>query len=119
VTSDRVADRVEKRRLAAAYGAGLVDMEAAGVARLARMRGIPFSCAKGVSDGLSDDLPEFNGFISAKGQFRRVRFILFAMLRPWHWPALLRLGRNSRKAANGIREAMLDILDERGIVRKP
>jgi adenosylhomocysteine nucleosidase len=119
VTSGRIADRVEKRRLAAAYGAGFVDMEAAEVARQARMRGIPFCCVKGVSDGFSDHLPEFNGFISAKGQFQWVRFILFAMLRPWHWPALLRLGKNSRKAAKGIRETVLEILDERGIVRKP
>src|SRR5271157_5080417 len=35
VTSPKVADEAEKQRLAGAYGAGLVDMEAAGVARLA------------------------------------------------------------------------------------
>ena len=36
-----------------AYNAALVDMEAAAVARLAAMRGIPFYCIKGVSDGLN------------------------------------------------------------------
>ena len=47
VTSPQVADEQEKRRLAATYKAALVDMEAAAVARLASMRGIPFYCIKG------------------------------------------------------------------------
>ena len=34
VTSPKVADEAEKRRLAATYGAALVDMEAAAIARL-------------------------------------------------------------------------------------
>jgi adenosylhomocysteine nucleosidase len=110
VTSHRVADQAEKRRLAAAHGAGLVDMEAAGVARLATVRGIPFYCIKGVSDGFADRLPDFNGFISTNGQFQQTRFIFFALLRPWHWPALMRLGKNSRKAAEGIKESLLELL---------
>ena len=113
VTSHRVADQAEKRRLAAAYGADLVDMEAAAVARLAAGRGIPFHCVKGVSDGVADRLPDFNGFISADGKFARTRFASFALLRPRYWRALLRLERNSRKAAAGLRQALGDIL-ERG-----
>jgi len=51
VTTVRVADESEKARLAATYrGAVLVDMEAATVARLADMHGIPLLCIKGVSD---------------------------------------------------------------------
>jgi adenosylhomocysteine nucleosidase len=42
--------------LPATYEAGLVDMEAAGVARLARCAAFPFYCIKGVSDGYSDQL---------------------------------------------------------------
>src|SRR5581483_591917 len=49
-TSPTVANETEKRRLAMAYKAALVDMEAAAIARLAAMRGIPFYCIKGVSD---------------------------------------------------------------------
>jgi adenosylhomocysteine nucleosidase len=112
VTSDKVADQAEKRRLAAAHGAGLVDMEAAGVARLAAERGIPFYCIKGVSDGLADRLPDFNRFISAEGKFQQIRFVLFAKLRPWLWPMLLRLGKNSKKSAQGIRDALFNILKD-------
>lgn len=110
VTSDKIADAAEKRRLAAAYGAGLVDMEAAGVARLARMRRIPFFCVKGVSDGATDRLPDFTGFVSANGKFRWVRFVLFALARPWQWPGLLRMGAHSRQAAQGIGESILALL---------
>jgi adenosylhomocysteine nucleosidase len=114
VTSSRVADATEKKRLASTYEAALVDMEAAGVARLARMRGIPFYCIKGISDGYSDQLPDFNRFISSGGQFKLARFVVFALLRPWYWYALIRMGENSRKAARNIAQSLLDFLNDRG-----
>jgi adenosylhomocysteine nucleosidase len=114
VTSPRVADVTEKKRLASTYEAALVDMEAAGVARLAKMRGIPFYCIKGISDGYNDQLPDFNRFISSSGQFKLARFVVFALLRPWYWHALIRMGENSRKAARNIAQSLLDFLDERG-----
>ena len=118
VTSPRVAGPAEKQRLAAAYGAGLVDMEAAGIARLAQMRGIPFYCVKGISDGYRDKLPDFNRFILADGRFRTIPFIFFALVRPWYWLALMRMGENSRRAARSIRDSILDLLDERATTRE-
>jgi adenosylhomocysteine nucleosidase len=114
VTSSRVADATEKQRLASTYEAALVDMEAAGVARLAQMRGIRFYCIKGISDGYNDQLPDFNRFISSGGQFKLARFVVFALLRPWYWHALMRMGENSRKAARNIAQSLLDFLDEPG-----
>jgi adenosylhomocysteine nucleosidase len=118
VTSSRVADTAEKRRLASTYEAVLVDMEAAGVARMAQMRGIPFYCIKGISDGYNDQLPDFNRFISPGGQFKLARFMLFALLRPWYWHALIRMGENSREAARSIAQSLLDFLDKRGPANK-
>jgi adenosylhomocysteine nucleosidase len=118
VTSPMVANQAEKQRLAAAYGAALVDMEAAAVARLARMRGIPFCCNKGVSDGCGEKLPDFNNFIAPDGRFRIVKFVLFAVFRPWYWPVLVRMGGNGKKAAQQIAESLLDFLDERETIRK-
>jgi adenosylhomocysteine nucleosidase len=118
VTSPIVAGEAEKLRLAGAYGAGLVDMEAAGVARLAAMRGIPFYCVKGVSDGFRDRLPDFNRFIGPAGEFRLVGLVLYSLLRPWHWPALMRMGENSKKAAGEIAELLCEILNQRGIISK-
>jgi adenosylhomocysteine nucleosidase len=118
VTSPKVADEPEKQRLAATYKADLVDMEAAAIARLAQMRGIPFYCIKGVSDGFREKLPDFNRFIAPDGRFKIVKFVSFALFRPWYWPALIRMGENGNKAAQGIAASLLEFLDERDYIRK-
>jgi adenosylhomocysteine nucleosidase len=113
VTSPIVASQAEKQRLASAYNADLVDMEAAAIARLAQMRGIPFYSIKGVSDGFDDKLPDFNRFIRPDGQFDLTALILFALLRPWYWPSLIWMGENSRKASQNLRDSLVDFLHER------
>lgn len=110
VTSPKVADETEKRRLSAAYPAALVDMEAAAVARLAAMREIPFYCIKGVSDAHNQKLPDFNPYIDAGGQFQTGRFAVHAFLKPWYWPALVRMGENSKKASRSIAESLVEFL---------
>jgi adenosylhomocysteine nucleosidase len=110
VTSPRVADAAEKRRLASAYAAGLVDMEAAAIGRLAAMRAIPFYCIKGVSDGFNAALPDFNRFLSSEGKLQMGRLLVFAILHPWYWPALIRMGENSNKAAQSIAESLHQFL---------
>lgn len=115
VTNPRVATAEEKRRLATAYPAGLVDMEAAAVARLAAMRRIPFSCIKAVSDGHAVHLPDFNPFLTPDGQFRLARFLFFALFRPWYWPALMRMSENSSKASQALRDTLLANLRRPGV----
>jgi hypothetical protein len=44
-------------------------------------------------------------------------FVVFAVLRPWHWRALVRMGENSKKAARAMAVSLLDLLDERGQIR--
>ena len=110
VTSATVASKAEKQRLASTTPASLVDMEAAAIARLAAARGIPFYCVKGVSDGYRDQLPDFNRFISSAGRFQLARFVLFVLPRPCYWPALARMGENSKKAARAIAVSLLDLL---------
>ena len=110
VTSPVIAGPEEKRRLAAAYNADLVDMEAAAIARLAAMRGIPFYAIKGVSDALDAHLPDMNPFVAHDGRFHTARFTLYALMRPWYWQPLAHMGENSKKAATGIAEAIRDFL---------
>lgn len=114
VTIPRVADAAVKTQLRAAYGAALVDMEAAAVARLAAMRGIPFLGVKGVSDGVEDKLPDLNRFMGPAGEFHLARLIVFVLPRPWLWPALLRMGENSQKASNALAEELQILLAEEG-----
>lgn len=101
-TVSAVADHTEKQRLKASYHAVLVDMEAAAVARLAEIKGVPFYCIKAVSDGVDEQLPDFNRFIDARGQFRFAAFVVHALMRPWYWPSLIRMGENSKRAAVGM-----------------
>ncbi|HVW22394.1 MAG TPA: hypothetical protein VHC86_14365 [Opitutaceae bacterium] len=112
VTVAAVAGREEKRRLAAAFGADVVEMEAAEVARQARRAGVPFRCLKAVSDGWDEDLPDFGKFIDAGGRIRPGPFAAHVLARPWRWPALARLGRRSARAARALRLALPGFLLE-------
>ena len=103
-----VADEAEKRRLASTYEAALVDMEAAAIARLAAMRGIPFYCIKGVSDGLTTNCPISTALSPRMDSFRPPDLLFLPLLRPWYWPALLRMGENSRRASQSIAESLLE-----------
>ena len=99
VTTVCVAHEQEKHRLAESYGAAIVDMEAAQVARLAQMRGIPIHAVKVVSDGVDAKLPDLNPFIDVDGQMKMLSFLAHVAVRPQYWGPLAQLGKNSAKGA--------------------
>jgi adenosylhomocysteine nucleosidase len=99
VTLNHVAHVDEKRPLAEKHQAVLVDMEAAAVARLAAASNIAFYCFRGISDGYTDQLPDFSRFISERGQLRMPAFLSYAAFHPGYWRGLAQLGRNSGLAA--------------------
>jgi adenosylhomocysteine nucleosidase len=117
VTTPRVADETEKLRLHNSYGAVLVDMEAAAVARLAQIRGIPICCFKAVSDGPGAKLPDLNRFIDINGQLRLLPFLGHVALRPQYWGSLIQLGRTSSVAAKALAAAILKFLEEKNVER--
>ncbi|MBV9572994.1 MAG: hypothetical protein JOY93_02990 [Acidobacteriales bacterium] len=97
-----VAGPSQKAKLARAFDADLIDMEAATVARVAAMHGIAFGALKAVSDELSFEMPPTAAFIASDGQFLTARFVLFAALRPWLWRRIFELSRNTKKAAGAL-----------------
>ncbi len=116
ITAARVADTTEKTRLRHAYpGAVMVDMEAATIARLAAMRGIPIACIKGVSDGIGATLPDLNLFISPLGNFRLIPFLAHLAIRPAYWKAVAELNRSSGEAAQAMRRLILEFLEENNV----
>ncbi|RZU39209.1 nucleoside phosphorylase [Edaphobacter modestus] len=117
VTTPRVADTEEKRRLSESYGAALVDMEAATVARLAQIRGVPFCCFKAVSDAPDAKLPDLNGVIDTQGQMQMLPFLAYVAVRPGFWGSLLELGKNSSVAARAIAENVNRFLMEKDVER--
>jgi adenosylhomocysteine nucleosidase len=65
-----------------------------------------------VSDGYTDRLPDFNRFIDKNGRFQLARFVGFTLLRPASWPALIRMGENSKKAAQQLAVSVQELLQE-------
>jgi adenosylhomocysteine nucleosidase len=102
LTTGHVVRSDEKRGLAEQFHTLLVDMEAAAVARIASEQQLPFYCFKAISDGYTDRLPDFNRFIGPDGQMRMAAFVVYAMLYPQYWGALMRLGKNSSIAAKNL-----------------
>ena len=102
VSFSSVAASGQKTRLAAAYGAQAVDMEAAAVARTARANGIAFAAVKAISDEAGFEMPDMSRFVTQDGKFRVAALVVSAGMRPWLWPAFFRLGRNSQQASRAL-----------------
>lgn len=115
VTTAHVANADEKIRLAATYGATLVDMEAATVGRLCEMRNVPLLCVKGVSDEAGAKLPDLNPFIDEQGQMRMASFLTHVAVRPRYWASLIHLGRNSARAAEAMRDLIVEFMKEKNV----
>ncbi len=115
LTSNRVAVREEKQRLARTYdGAVAVDMEAATLARMARAHDLRFYAIKAVSDTLEEDLPDMNPFVTSGGQFATARFVAHVATKPKYWSALAQFGKQAKLAADTLCAA---VADEIGIER--
>jgi adenosylhomocysteine nucleosidase len=111
LSMDRVATTAaEKRDLRERTGAIAIEMESAAVAAKAREQGVPFRCIKVVSDTAVEDMPlDFNQFRDTAGRFLRSRIAFAAISHPFTVaPALLRLDRNCRHAADKLGEFFAD-----------
>jgi len=102
VSFGEVADSEQKASLAKAYGADVVDMEAAAVSRCAQAHGIQFTACKVVSDSRDQPLPPVARFVASDGTFQSFRFLAHMALRPWLWAGVGQLARNSTIAAQSL-----------------
>lgn len=96
-----VASAEQKARLARAYGAQAVDMEAAAVSRAAAAHGIRFMAVKAISDDRNFDMPELDRFVK-DGKFHTAAFVAHTVLQPRLWPRLVCLAKNSAKATKTL-----------------
>jgi adenosylhomocysteine nucleosidase len=99
VSFGSIATPAQKKKLRDSFGAQAVDMEAAAVARAAEARGTGFAVVKVISDELDFEFPSLEHFIDSSGQFRGGRFAWFTALRPWLWPKVAQLAKNSKHAS--------------------
>jgi adenosylhomocysteine nucleosidase len=111
VTTDTIAGVQQKNRLFRIYQAAAVDMEAAAVARLARVHGYGFAAIKAISDEANFEVDALSQFATPDGQFREGAFALHTALRPSTWGNVIALGRNSSKALGALTSALRGELD--------
>ena len=103
-SSGHIARTVDEKRKLNQSGAILVEMEAAGAARVAREMAVPFYCVRVVSD-LADEafFIDFERCIMADGRFNVPRLVMQALTHPMRgFPELLRLQRRTANAAKKL-----------------
>jgi adenosylhomocysteine nucleosidase len=110
VSEDRVAVTLEDKRRLWAAGASAVEMEAEAICSRAADWKVPFYCVRAVSDGARDAFElDLNAVRDRNGRFSKVRIIAKALRNPVRLvPELLRLKRNSEKAAKNLGEFVAD-----------
>ncbi len=109
-TTDSIASVEEKSRLAAAYNAAMVDMEAATVARLAAAHGLRIRAIKAISDAHDAELGPLGRFTGRHGSFRTGAFAVHTALRPHTWGRAAKLGRDSSRALAALHDALRAII---------
>ena len=101
VSLNFIASAEQKAKLRQAYAAQAVDMEAAAVAHVAQAHGLRFMAVKAISDDKNFDMPDLNHFVR-NGEFSAARFVVHFVFRPWLWPQVMRLAKNSAQAAKTL-----------------
>ena len=108
-----VAGVESKKALAEKFGGDIVDMEAAAVARHAERKGLPFFAVKAVSDTRDARMPDMQRF-TKEGRFLTGRFGIHMAVRPWLWPMVAHLGRDSARAVRALNEELHEWIDAGG-----
>jgi len=102
VSSGEIAGAESKKELVNRFHGLVVDMEAAGVAKAAQEAQVGFRCVKAISDEADFILPPMGKFVNAAGEFQSGKFALWAAVRPWQWPGVVALARNSKLATEAL-----------------
>jgi adenosylhomocysteine nucleosidase len=104
VSNFEIAGKESKPELVECFHALVVDMEAAGVARVAMENDLGFRCVKAISDEFDFEMPPLNRFVDREGKLETTKLVRWMSVRPQYWAAMIALGRNSRKAIRALCE---------------
>ena len=91
-----------RQALVEKFHALAVDMEAAAVAEVARAEQVGFRCVKAISDEAGFSMPNLGSFVDEQGRFATGKFVAWAIWRPWVWPKVIALARNTGKAVRAL-----------------
>lgn len=85
-------------------GAAAVDMESHAVAEVAREAGLPFLAVRAIADPAARSVPRWAlAGIGPEGQTRPLAVLGKIAFRPWEWPALFHLARDTAAAMAALR----------------
>jgi adenosylhomocysteine nucleosidase len=102
VSSDKIASTVEEKRALASLG-DAVDMESFTVVSAARERNMPAAVVRAISDAHDQAMPvDFTTAIDERGQVSVGSVLKLAAGSPSKIAALMRLGRDSKQAAETL-----------------
>jgi adenosylhomocysteine nucleosidase len=102
LTSERVVGRVEEKKRLAPF-ADAVDMESSTILAAAHERSVPSVAIRVISDGFDQSMPvEFGKAIDERGRVRARGVVREIVRRPAILPSLIRLGRESKTAAESL-----------------
>ena len=93
----------DKRELYERWQAAAVDMESAGVARVADDAGVPWLVLRAVADTADRELPMAVTRVSDDSGRLRLGAVFGLVFRPSLWPALIALGRANAAAGRSMR----------------
>ncbi|HJX85751.1 MAG TPA: hypothetical protein VJ723_15530 [Candidatus Angelobacter sp.] len=103
VSANEIAESKDVRAdLVERFHALAVDMEAAGVARVAQQEQIAFRCVKAISDEADFQMPPLNKFVDAEGNFQTGKFAVWTSVRPWYWGRTIALAQNTKRATQAL-----------------
>ena len=104
LSSDRaLMTRRDKSEAFLRLGARAVDMESHGVARAAAAAGIPFTVVRAIADEAETEIPDFAlSGLAPDGSTQTLPVLAGLLRRPWSFPSLLRLGRDTRRALQAL-----------------
>lgn len=103
VSADKIAEsEIARAGLVERFHALAVDMEAAGVAKVAQQEQIAFRCVKAISDEADFQMPPLNEFVDAEGNFQTGRFTIWTSVRPWYWGRTIALAQNTKRATQAL-----------------
>ncbi|HEY6306094.1 MAG TPA: hypothetical protein VI488_06490 [Candidatus Angelobacter sp.] len=102
VSVEEITESEAKASLAERFHALVVDMEAAGVAKVAQECNIALRCVKAISDEFDFAMPPLNRFVDQEGTFHTGKFLAWSGIRPQYWLATAMLARNSGRATQAL-----------------
>jgi nucleoside phosphorylase len=101
-TAERVVARAEEKRLLGGT-ADAVEMESFEIMSAAAESGVPAVAIRGISDSVDDDMPiDMTDVFTDEGQISMPRILAQAAKNPQSISGLMRLGRNSKAAAEAV-----------------